>query len=126
MHPPILNQKQPYKYLDIHIIPSLDWRIQTHITSTKLQEQCKLLQARATTMKQKMHMTDFVIRVGKAYAFYVVPFSAPTIRKLDKHIITLYKNKWPTQKYTKSHHPTTTYPIRTRGILPIQCLPKMH
>ena len=43
-------------------------------------------------MKQKMHMTNSVIRVGIAYAFYAVPFSYNTIKKLDKYNIRLYKN----------------------------------
>ena len=52
-------------------------------------------------MKQKMHITNSIIRAGiayafylrvPAYAFYVVPFSYSTIKKLDKHIIRLYKN----------------------------------
>ena len=77
---PICNQKKSYKYLGIHLVPSLDWRIQTQITSTKLQEQCKLLQTSSATMKQKMHMTDFVIHAGIAYAFYGVPFSTATIK----------------------------------------------
>ena len=42
-------------------------------------------------MKQKLHMTDLIIRAGVAYAFYAIPFSSTTIKKFDKHIIRLYK-----------------------------------
>jgi hypothetical protein len=43
-------------------------------------------------MKQKIHMTDSVIRAGIAYGFYSVAFSLPTINKLDKIIIRLHKS----------------------------------
>jgi hypothetical protein len=36
-------------------------------------------------------MTDTVIRAGIAYSFYVVPYSLPAIKKLDKKIIALQK-----------------------------------
>ena len=52
----------------------------------------RLIKNSSATMKQKMHIIDLVIRVGIAYAFYEIPFSYSTIKKLDKHIIRLYKN----------------------------------
>jgi hypothetical protein len=59
---------------------------------TKLNKQCKLLKASPTTMKQKIHMIDSVIRAGIAYGFYSIAFSIPTINKLDKIIIRLHKS----------------------------------
>jgi hypothetical protein len=38
-----------------------------------------------------MHMTDTVIRAGIAYNFYIVPYSLPAIKKLDKKLIVLQK-----------------------------------
>ena len=88
---PILHQNEPYKYLGIYMVPSLTWKIQTHATTTKIQEQCKLLKNSCATMKQKIHIIETVIRAGIAYGFHVVPFSLPTIRKLDKLLIRLQK-----------------------------------
>ena len=59
---------------------------------TKINEQCKLLKASPTTMKQKIHMTDSFIRARIAYGFYTVTYSMPTINKLDKILIRLYKS----------------------------------
>ena len=42
-------------------------------------------------MKQKIQMVDTIIRAGIAYSFYVVPYSLPAIKKLNKIIIALYK-----------------------------------
>jgi hypothetical protein len=36
-------------------------------------------------------MANTIIHVGIAYSFYVVPYSMPTLRKLDKKIIALHK-----------------------------------
>ena len=36
-------------------------------------------------------MVDTVIRAGIAYSFYAVPYSLPTIKKLDKKIIEIQK-----------------------------------
>jgi hypothetical protein len=36
-------------------------------------------------------LANTVIRAGIAYTFYIVPYFMPTIRKLDKNIITLQK-----------------------------------
>ena len=44
-------------------------------------------------MKQKIKMVDIIIRAGIAYSFYVVPYSLPAIKKLDKkklHYINPY------------------------------------
>ena len=43
-------------------------------------------------MKQKIHIIETVIRAGIAYGFYAVPFSLPTIHKLDKLLIRLQKS----------------------------------
>ena len=87
----ILNQNEPNKYLGIQLVSSLNWKVQTQVTTEKLKEQCKLLKNSPTIMKQKMHIIDSIIRAGIAYAFYSVPFSYSTIKKLDKHIIRLHK-----------------------------------
>jgi hypothetical protein len=36
-------------------------------------------------------MVDTVIRAGIAYNFFAVPYSLPTIKKLDKKIIAIQK-----------------------------------
>jgi hypothetical protein len=59
---------------------------------SKLKEQCKLLKASLATMKQKIYMTESVIRASIAYGFYAVAFSLPTINKLDKILIRLQKS----------------------------------
>ena len=89
---PILSQHEPYVYLGINLIPSLQWKTQTHITTTKLIKQCKLLITCPATMKQKIQMVDTVIRAGIAYSIYAVPYLLPAIKKLDKRIIALHKN----------------------------------
>jgi len=38
-------------------------------------------------MKQKVKMFDTVIRVGIAYNFYIILYSFPTIKKLNKKLI---------------------------------------
>jgi hypothetical protein len=88
---PVLHQNEPYTYLGIQLISSLNWNIQIHVTITKLTNQCKLLLQSPATSIQKIHMANIVIRPGIAYSFYVVPYSMPTIRKLDKKIIALHK-----------------------------------
>jgi hypothetical protein len=89
---PTLHQNESYKYLGIYLVPSLTWKIQIHNTMTKINEQCKLLKASPATMKQKIHMTDSVIRAGIAYGFYTVAYSMPIINKLDKILIRLHKS----------------------------------
>ena len=89
---PILSQHEPYVYLGINLVPSLQWKTQTHVTTTKLIKQCKLLTTCLATMKQKIQMVDTVIKAGIAYSFYAVPHSLPAIKKLDKRIIALHKN----------------------------------
>ena len=89
---PILSQHEPYVYLEINLVSSLQWKTQTHVTTTKLINQYKLLTSCPITMKQKIQMVDTVIRAGIAYSFYVVPYSLHAIKKLDKRIIALHKN----------------------------------
>jgi hypothetical protein len=57
----------------------------------KLTKQCKLLLNCLVIKKLKINMANLVIRAGIAYTFYVVPYSMPTITKLDKKILTLRK-----------------------------------
>ena len=87
----ILSQNEPYTYLKINLAPSLKWKTQIHTTTTKVIKQCKELVAYLATMKQKINMADTVIRAGIAYSFYIVPYSLPAIKKLDKNIIALHK-----------------------------------
>jgi hypothetical protein len=88
---PVLHQNEPYTYLGIQLVPSLKWNLQTHITTNKLIHQCKQLAKCPATIKQKISMVDTVIRAGIAYSFYAVPYSLPTIKKLDKKIIGIQK-----------------------------------
>ena len=55
---PILSKHKPYFYLGISLVPSLQWKMQIHITTTKQLKQCKLLFTCPTTMKQKIYMAD--------------------------------------------------------------------
>ena len=88
---PILHQNEPYVYLGIQLIPSLKWNTQQAITMNKLMKQAQLLLQSPATQKQKLKMVDIVIRPGIAYSFYAVPYSMPTITKLDKKIIGFQK-----------------------------------
>ena len=88
---PILYQNEPYVYLGIQLVPSRKWHLQTHITTIKVINQCKQLIHCPATIKQKIKMVDIVIRAGIAYSFYAVPYSLPTIKKLDKKIIDIQK-----------------------------------
>jgi hypothetical protein len=72
-------------------VPSLNWNIQTHVTLTKLIQQCKLLSNCPATIKQKINMANTIIRPEILYSFYAVLYSMPTIRKLDKQIIAIQK-----------------------------------
>ena len=87
----LLHQNKPYVSLGIQLVPSLKWKIQIHATTTKLISQCDQLANCPTTIKQKINMVDIVIRKGITYDFNVVPYSLPTIIKLDKKIIAIQK-----------------------------------
>ena len=50
----VQSQHEPYVYFGINLIPSLQWKTQTHITTTKLIKQCKLLTTCPASMKQKI------------------------------------------------------------------------
>ena len=88
---PILSQHEPYVYLGISLVPSSQWKMQTHITTIKIIKQCKLLITCPTTMKHKIQMVDIVIRRRIVYSFYTVPYLLPAIKKLDRKITTLHK-----------------------------------
>jgi hypothetical protein len=88
-----------YVYIGVKLVSSLQWKTQTHITITKLIKQCKLLVTCPATIKQKMQMVDTVIQAGIAYSFYAVPYSLPTINKLDREIIALHKTICGLPKY---------------------------
>ena len=70
----VLHQNEPYVYLGIQLVPSLKWKLQTHITPSKMINQCKLLINCPATIKQKISMIDTVIRAGITYSFYTVPY----------------------------------------------------
>ena len=38
---PLLHQNEPYEYLGITLVPSLKKKLQTHITTNKIINQCK-------------------------------------------------------------------------------------
>jgi hypothetical protein len=88
---PVLHQNEPYVYLGIQLIPSLKWKAQQAITMNKFIKQTQLLLNSLAIFKQKLKMVDIVIRPGIAYSFYAVPYSMPTITKLDQKIIALQK-----------------------------------
>ena len=73
---PVLHQNESYVYLDIQLVPSLKWKIQTHVTTTKLISQCSQLANCPATFKQKISMVDTVIRSGIAYTSiqYHIPY----------------------------------------------------
>ena len=99
---PILDQHEPYTFLGINLVPSLKWKTQINTTTAKVIKQCQALVACPATMKQKINMADTVIRAGIAYSFYAVPYSIPTIKKLDKKIIALHKTIWGLSKCTSN------------------------
>lgn len=74
-------------------------KIQIYSTITKLIKECKELAKCPTTMKQKINT---VIRAGIAYSSFAILFSMPTIKKLDKKIIALYKNIFRLPKCTSN------------------------
>ena len=109
---PTLNQHEPYTYLGINLAPSFKWKTQINTTIAKLIKQCQALVTCPATMKQKLNMVDRVIRAGITYSFYVVPYSIPTIKKLDKKIIALHKTivlEFPNAHLILLHNSRTTY-----------------
>ena len=87
----VLHQNEPYVYLGIQLIPSLKWKAQQAITMDKLIKQTQLLLNSLAILKQIFKMVDTGIRPGIAYSFYAIPYSMPTITKLDQKIIALQK-----------------------------------
>ena len=49
---PVLHQNEPYIYLGIHLVPSMKWKLQAHITTTKVVDQCKQITNCPATIKQ--------------------------------------------------------------------------
>ena len=88
---PVLHQNEPYVYLGIQLVPSLKWKLQTHITLSKTIDQYKQLTICPAIIKQKINMVSTVIQAGIAYSFYAIPYSLPVIKKLDKNIIGIQK-----------------------------------
>ena len=82
---------EAYVYLGIGIVSSLQWKTQTHITTTKLIKECKLLVICPTIMKQKIQMANTILQASIAYSFYTIPYSLLAIKKLDTKVITLHK-----------------------------------
>ena len=124
---PVLHQNEPYVYLGIQLIPSLKWKIQTHATTTKLINQCSQVANCPTTIKQKINMIDIVTRAGIAYSFYAIPYSLPTIIKLDKKIIAIQKRICGLSKCIPNI--VTQLPHDMFGIEAFslkKCIPEMH
>lgn len=110
---PTLHQNEPYIYLGIQLVPSLNWKIQIHIITTKVISQCSQLANCPATMKQKISMVDTIIKAGTAYNFYAVPLSLPGIIKLNKNNNSHPKeNMRTTQMYTNHGHSTTPRVVR--------------
>ena len=101
---PVLHQNEPYIYIRIQLVPSLKWKLQTHITATKITDQCKQLANYPATIKHKNNMVDTVIRAGIAYSFYAVPYSLPTIKK---NVIGIQNNMRTAKMHSKCNNPTT-------------------
>ena len=79
---PTLTQNKPYTYLAIHLVPSLKWYIQKTTTMEKTKNQSKWLMTSPTIINQKIYILNTVIKPRIAYAYYVVPFSKPDIKKI--------------------------------------------
>lgn len=58
----------------------------------KSKQQSKLLTLSPASLKQKIKILNTVIKLRIAYAYYAVPFSKPSIKKLDKIISKLTKD----------------------------------
>ena len=80
----------------------------------KLMKQAQLLLQSPTTLKQKLKLVDTVIRPGIVYSFYAVPYSMPTITKLDQKIIGLQKAICGLPKSTPNI--TTKFPHEQYGL----------
>ena len=107
-----------YVYLGIQLVPSLKWKIQTHITTAKMINQCKLLTNCPATIKQKISMVNTVIRAGIAYSFYAVSYSIPSIKKLKKKNYWIPKNNlWSTQMLNKHNNQLPHDFVWTRNLL---------
>ena len=78
-------------YLGIQLVPSLKWKLQIHIRTNKIINQCKQLTNCPTTIKQQINMVDTIIRACIVYSFCAVPYSLPTITILDKKNIGIQK-----------------------------------
>lgn len=112
----ILHQNKPYTYLGIQLVPSLKWKLQTHVTTTKVINQCNQLTTCLATIKQKISMVDTVIRAGIAYSFYAVPYSLPTIKKTrQKNHWDPKNNLWTAQMHSQCHYTVATWLIWTWG-----------
>ena len=64
---------------------------QTHITTTKVIDQCKQLSKCPATIKQKINMVDTVIRAGIAYSSLQFHTPYQLSKNLDKKIIAIQK-----------------------------------
>lgn len=123
----ILTQIEPYTYLGIQLVPSLIWQIQIHITINKSSEQGKLLLVPRAVIRQKL--LNIVIKPSIAYACYILPFSKPEIRKVDRIISKFTKKtcKIPTNVANiHTHLNIENFGINTTFILPnyLTCIGK--
>ena len=124
---PILTQHEPYTYLGIQITPSLKWSLQKEITLKKTKKQGKLLANSPASLKQNIKIINTVIKSRIVYAYYVVPFSKPDIKKLDKIISSTTKTSCHIPKSTANiltHIPHDNFRINITSLLPdyIHCI----
>ena len=57
----VRHHNEPYIYLGIQLVPSLKRQLQTHITATKVVNQCKRLINCPATIKHEIKMVDTII-----------------------------------------------------------------
>ena len=73
-----------------------------------------------TTIKQKIHILNTVIKLGIAYAYYATSFSKPDIKKLDKILNKLTKEICNLPQSTTNiltHLPNEDFGINTTSLL---------
>lgn len=85
----VFSQHKSYFYLGINLVPSLQWKTQTHVATTKPKKQQKFLITCLATMKHKINMADTIIRVGIAYNFYSIPYLLLAIKEPYKKLTIL-------------------------------------
>lgn len=75
------------------MVQSFNFNIQLQATIDKLRKESEPLPLFTTTIRQKLHIENIVIRPGAEYSFHAVLYFATNICKLDKIIINQTKKK---------------------------------